>query len=487
MPQIPPINDAYVDDIIKSVGPYNPALNKTQGVKLRELVKLLRDRYEQEISLSNVSTQEKLLLKADLINGTVPSSQLPSFVDDVLEYPDLASFPASGENGKIYIALNTNKTYRWSGSVYVLIASDLALGETAQTAYRGDRGKEAYEHSKITVGNPHGTTKGDIGLGNVDNTSDLNKPVSTAQATVLNAKLTATLATDAETQITAAVTEDNKVVSRSKLYNWWTWLKTQALTWGNKITLMSGTSTTPPLVMPVGTLTATPQNGAVERDSNGRLWTTRGGVRYRLVEDDGSVILLSLNLAPKIGIIDITTTTSTVTETVLATLPAGTFSYTNLTRLNFMLNGDNAKVNGDAGTVEPTETKVEYILRLTNATFDGSFWMTQPLGTDLLLTQGTFSPFTVFGATKKFTINNISNIYCNIQGGGVNNILYNDGNYMYVTNADRTALVQLNTVTSQIVQRVTTSYADANNISGNNLKRRIWVNLQAFYFEKIRP
>ena len=66
--------------------------------------------------------------------------------------------------------------------------SGLALGETSSTAYRGDRGKIAYDHSQ-TTGNPHGTTKTDIGLGNVDNTSDLNKPISTATQQALNNKL----------------------------------------------------------------------------------------------------------------------------------------------------------------------------------------------------------------------------------------------------------------------------------------------------------
>lgn len=85
---------------------------------------------------------------AELDNaGKVPSSQLPSFVDDVLEYASLGNFPLTGESGKIYIALDTNKTYRWSGSAYVEISSSLALGETSSTAYRGDRGKAAYDHA----------------------------------------------------------------------------------------------------------------------------------------------------------------------------------------------------------------------------------------------------------------------------------------------------------------------------------------------------
>lgn len=56
-------------------------------------------------------------------SGKVPASQLPSYVDDVLEYANLAAFPGSGTTGVIYVALDTNKTYRWSGSAYVEISS----------------------------------------------------------------------------------------------------------------------------------------------------------------------------------------------------------------------------------------------------------------------------------------------------------------------------------------------------------------------------
>lgn len=74
-------------------------------------------------------------------SGKVPASQLPSFVDDVLEYNTLAQFPAIGETGKVYVDKQHNKTYRWSGTSYVVIGSDLALGETSSTAYSGDKGK----------------------------------------------------------------------------------------------------------------------------------------------------------------------------------------------------------------------------------------------------------------------------------------------------------------------------------------------------------
>lgn len=85
-------------------------------------------------------------------NGKVPSSQLPSYVDDVLEYASMSAFPATGESGKIYVALDTNKTYRWSGTSYAEISASLALGETSSTAYRGDRGAAAYEHAVTNKG-----------------------------------------------------------------------------------------------------------------------------------------------------------------------------------------------------------------------------------------------------------------------------------------------------------------------------------------------
>ena len=73
--------------------------------------------------------------------GKVPSTQLPSYVDDVLEYASISVFPETGESGKIYVALDTNKTYRWGGTDYVEISDSLAIGETATTAFAGNRGK----------------------------------------------------------------------------------------------------------------------------------------------------------------------------------------------------------------------------------------------------------------------------------------------------------------------------------------------------------
>ncbi|HWQ51080.1 MAG TPA: hypothetical protein VN369_04680 [Terriglobales bacterium] len=102
--------------------------------------------------------------------GKVPSHQLPSYVDDVLEYSGAAAFPAQGEAGKIYVSQDTNKTYRWGGSAYVEIAQGVALGETTATAYRGDRGKAAYDHSQTTAGNPHHVTAAQAGAAEAGHT-----------------------------------------------------------------------------------------------------------------------------------------------------------------------------------------------------------------------------------------------------------------------------------------------------------------------------
>ena len=74
-------------------------------------------------------------------NGLIKTSQLPGFVDEVQEYANQTSFPETGESGKIYVALDTNLTYRWGGSSYVEISPSLAIGETSSTAYAGDAGK----------------------------------------------------------------------------------------------------------------------------------------------------------------------------------------------------------------------------------------------------------------------------------------------------------------------------------------------------------
>lgn len=82
-------------------------------------------------------------------HGIILASKLPSFVDDVIEVASFDALPSPvGETGKIYVTLDDNKTYRWSGTQYTVIGNDLALGNTAATAFRGDFGQIAYDHSQ---------------------------------------------------------------------------------------------------------------------------------------------------------------------------------------------------------------------------------------------------------------------------------------------------------------------------------------------------
>jgi hypothetical protein len=85
--------------------------------------------------------------KADLVGGKVPETQLPAYVDEILEYANLAAFPATGATGKIYLALDSGLTYRWSGSIYIGVPSDINdiievisknADDTAQIIYYGD-------------------------------------------------------------------------------------------------------------------------------------------------------------------------------------------------------------------------------------------------------------------------------------------------------------------------------------------------------------
>lgn len=122
--------------------------------------------------------------------GKVPAAQLPSYVDDVIEgylnggkfYKESAhTTEIAGESGKIYIDITSAKTYRWSGSAYAVVSETLALGETASTAYRGDRGKAAYDHSQVAhaPSNAEQNVQSDWGV--TDTASDAyikNKPTS---------------------------------------------------------------------------------------------------------------------------------------------------------------------------------------------------------------------------------------------------------------------------------------------------------------------
>jgi len=82
-----------------------------------------------------------------------------SVYDEIEQHATLAAFPVTGDVNKFYLAQNTGLMYRWTGATYENISAQLALGETSATAYRGDRGKTAYDHSQVSSGNPHAVTK----------------------------------------------------------------------------------------------------------------------------------------------------------------------------------------------------------------------------------------------------------------------------------------------------------------------------------------
>lgn len=173
---------------------------------------------KDQIGLNNVTNDQQVKRSemgvADGVatldsTGKIPTSQLPSYVDDVIESETYDSLPEEGESGKIYVAKDTNLVYRWSGSAYIEISASLALGETSSTAYAGDKGKATTDKINTHVSNtsnPHSVTKAQVGLSNVDNTSDLNKPISTATQEALDLKADKTQLSDMETKTNAAAT-----------------------------------------------------------------------------------------------------------------------------------------------------------------------------------------------------------------------------------------------------------------------------------------
>lgn len=160
-----------------------------------------------------------------ITSGIIDAARLPAYVDDVLEYASLSAFPVVGESGKIYIALDTNKAYRWSGSTYVYITSGAVDSVAGKTGV-------------VTL------VKADVGLGNVDNTSDVNKPISTATQNALDLKANLDSPTLTGTPLApTAATSTNT-----------TQIATTAFVQAQKVnTALTGTPTTPTAV--VGTNT----------------------------------------------------------------------------------------------------------------------------------------------------------------------------------------------------------------------------------------
>lgn len=142
--------EANVITAVKVNGAALTPSSKAVNIDLSGYAAKTHSHTKSDIGLSNV-TNDAQVKRSEMgtasgvatlgTDGKVPSSQLPSYVDDVLEYETKAKFPTTGETGKIYVDATTNLTYRWSGSAYVEISQSIALGETSSTAYAGNKGK----------------------------------------------------------------------------------------------------------------------------------------------------------------------------------------------------------------------------------------------------------------------------------------------------------------------------------------------------------
>lgn len=163
-----------------------------------------------ENPLQNKVVTNALADKADLVGGKVPSTQLPSYVDDVVEgyynetdgkFYEESTYTTEivGEEGKIYVSLDTNYEYRWSGSAFVRVNEGVVLGETSSTAYRGDRGKIAYDDSQTNK-----TNIGDLTNLTTTATTDLVSAINE-----VNAKEAQTIQVD--TMPIASETEEGKI------------------------------------------------------------------------------------------------------------------------------------------------------------------------------------------------------------------------------------------------------------------------------------
>lgn len=108
------------------------------------------------------------------VDGLIPAAYLPSYVDDVLEYSSVDTFPETGEAGKIYVDTTTNLTYRWTGTQYIEISKSLGLGETASAAYPGDKGKQNADNIA--------TLQTQVGSNNFSSSNYLSKETNVTEA-----------------------------------------------------------------------------------------------------------------------------------------------------------------------------------------------------------------------------------------------------------------------------------------------------------------
>lgn len=147
--------------------------------------------------------------------GLIPSSQLPGFVDDVIEFNSKDEFPTNGESGKIYIDISENKSYRWTGTQYTEIPTGgITLGETSSTAYSGDKGKANADSINSII----------IGKTVVPKAVDASTVSGFAVGATVpaNAKFTDTIYKHPETHEATMITQDetHKFVSDEQIIAW---------------------------------------------------------------------------------------------------------------------------------------------------------------------------------------------------------------------------------------------------------------------------
>ena len=216
-------------------------------------------------------------------SGKVPSAQLPSYVDDVIEHINKASFPTTGESGKIYIDQTTNLTYRWGGTAYVEISQSLALGETSSTAYAGDKGKQnAADIAALKTGKADkATTLSGYGITDAYTKTEVNTKLTDGSVTKIGTKdvgsatlpiyLKAGVPTAVGTSLAVDITGNSATTSK---------LKTAVTLWGQSF---DGSKAITGNLTNVGTITPTGEDLKVV----GNLIVTGGIVMYA---DDGATI-----------------------------------------------------------------------------------------------------------------------------------------------------------------------------------------------------
>ncbi|CAA9201223.1 hypothetical protein FLA105534_03475 [Flavobacterium bizetiae] len=387
-------------------------------------------------------------------------------------------------------------------------------------------------------------------------------------------KLTGTIATDAEMQINDTIPEDNKVVSRSKLFNWWNWIKTKAqtinapwnfskglkvndtvssnitemlqdmfvaqldredngitktqygwetikwitpdgwstllkpitpnqnrtLTLPNKsgtiaisndyVKTASGTATTPALIIPNGVLTTIPQNGAIERDENGKLWTTRNGKRYSILEDDGSAILMVYN-SPSILTVVVYAAINTSNSAQTIASPIGAFPNAGFFNIKMF---NRITLTKNIGSVMPNIVKLEVFIQVNNGffyrTIGGPRWNQLKIYEKNNLSipspsNGTTFYDSAFSEVIETSLSSWSGITLPLKTDNGSNVIVEYTDYS-LTNFTNDAPLPASQASFNFVFKMTLGYADSTNASGQNVSWKITNVNKALYIEKIR-